>query len=69
MKFMEFYRVLNINFEILSFIIFFIIIFYEIFIYREYLLSTQNYLLGASAQPHKLFTSQYLRYDDSLFLS
>ena len=61
------FRILNINCTT-----FFGIAFYETFIKLKtlfYSLEMIYWRLLRIAQPYKLFTSQYLRYDDSLFLS
>ena len=51
---------------------FFIIAFYEIFIKLRSIFDPFKFNIGSFNdidQPCKVFTSQYLRYDDSLFLS
>ena len=65
---MYFFIILNINFEKISFITLSIIILYKVFMY---LWSISNLFAGSFcdiAQPYTLFTSEYLRYDDSYLI-
>ena len=62
---MYFFMILSINFEKISFITLSIIILYKIFMYLR---SISNLFAGSFwdiAQPYTLFTSKYLRNDDS----
>ena len=64
----------NIEYQFLkiSFINFFVVTFYEIFVKFERSSTHLNQFRGNFcdiAQPYKLFTVEYLRYENSLFLS
>ena len=67
------FRIWNINFKKISFITVFIIVFHEIFIKLRCIFDALNTILQVIfvkiVHPYRLLTSQYFKYDDSLFLS
>ena len=65
-------RILNINFGKISFMTFSIILFMKSSLNLTVSLIHSKLFTGSFcniSQPYKLYTSQYLRYDDSLFYS